>query len=86
MSRPEHIGVTAGGDDDLHNYDVEIEEDIFRPVNTQLDVTAPRPLPKKTSDALGIKDEIQITKQRKPRPKLDENLYVSIIETVCAAN
>jgi len=63
--------------DDLFNYDVE--DDVF--VDYQPNMDAP-PAAAKTSSAapkvadLGIDEEIQVVKKRKPIAKLDENRFV----------
>ena len=67
----------AGDDlDDLFNYDVETD-DVFRDYNPAMDapVRSTSPARPKTTD-LGIDEEIQITKKRKPIAKLDENRQV----------
>ncbi|MCJ1281224.1 chromosome segregation in meiosis- protein [Xylographa opegraphella] len=62
--------------DDLFNYDVETD-DVFRDYNPAMDApvqsTTP-PQPKATD--LGIDEEIQVTKKRKPIAKLDETRRV----------
>ena len=64
--------------DDLYDYNVNDTDDVFRDFNANMDApihdeqsrtkTAP-----KTGADLGIDDEVQIIKKRKPIAKLDEN-------------
>ena len=64
--------------DDLYNYDVG---DVFRDVNTNIDVSAQHQPAVKANGGehiagLGIDEEIKVTKKRAPVPKLDENRSV----------
>ena len=64
----------AGDDlDDLFNYDVETD-DVFRDYNPAMDapVRSTSPARAKVTD-LGIDEEIQVARKRKPIAKLDEN-------------
>ncbi|MCJ1405190.1 chromosome segregation in meiosis- protein [Xylographa trunciseda] len=68
----------AGDDlDDLFNYDVETD-DVFRDYNPAMDapVRTTSPARPKATD-LGIDEEIQVAKQRRPVAKLDENRLLS---------
>ena len=63
--------------DDLLDYNV-IEKDVFRDVDTTMDLpsmrkASPRPEDPKDILGLGIDEEIKVTKKRKPIVKLDEN-------------
>jgi len=63
--------------DDLFNYDVD--DDVFADFQPNMDVP---PIAAKNPSAapkvadLGIDEEIQVVKKRKPIAKLDENRYV----------
>jgi len=78
------VDVGAGGvpGDDLDDlFDYNVDNDIFRDVDTNMDVptntftTAPRPDEKGFSSGLGLDEEIKVTKRRTPIAKLDENRY-----------
>ena len=60
-------------DDSLFDYDVA---DVFRDVDTNMDVPAVRAEKKEDGAGLGIDEEIKVTKKRAPIPKLDENRFV----------
>ena len=67
--------VPADDLDDLFDYDVG---DVFRDVDTNMDIPAMRkPLEKADGKEnvadLGIDEEVKVTKKRAPVPKLDEN-------------
>lgn len=51
------------------------ERDVFRDVDTNMDVSARRKIPTAIDSAfgLGIDEEVKISKKRKPVAKLDEN-------------
>lgn len=59
-------------DDSLFDYDVG---DVFRDVDTNMDVPAARADEKENGAGLGIDEEIKVTKKRAPVPKLDENRF-----------
>lgn len=61
-------------DDSLFDYDVG---DVFRDVDTNMDVPAARADEKENGAGLGIDEEIKVTKKRAPVPKLDENRLLS---------
>ncbi len=74
------LAVPADDLDDLFDYDVNM--DLLRDVDTNMDAPAAPKLPTKTSGkesaiGLGIDEEIKVTKQRKPVPQLDEARYVT---------
>ena len=64
--------------DDLFDYNVNTD-DVFRDVDTNMNVparagsVAPRPAQPDSGAGLGIDEEIQVVKTRKPVPKLDED-------------
>ena len=58
--------------DSLFDYDVG---DVFRDVDTNMDVSAARAERKEGGAGLGIDEEIKMTKKRAPIPKLDENRF-----------
>ena len=59
-------------DDSLFDYDVG---DVFRDVDTNMDVPAVKGKRKEDGAGLGIDEEIKVTKKRAPIPKLDENRF-----------
>ena len=59
-------------DDSLFDYDVG---DVFRDVDTNMDVSAVRAERMEDGAGLGIDEEIKMTKKRAPIPKLDENRF-----------
>ena len=59
-------------DGSLFDYDVG---DVFRDVDTNMDVPAVRADRKEDGAGLGIDEEIKVTKKRAPIPKLDENRF-----------
>ena len=76
MALQESIAFDGGRDelDDLFNYDPK-DDDVFKPVELNLGEAAVLS-PKRPKPAdLGIDEEIQITKKRKPIPKLDQDRY-----------
>lgn len=87
MAQQESIAFEGSRDelDDLFNYDPK-DDDVFKPVESNLDelITLSPKRPKPAD--LGIDEEIQVAKKRKPIPKLDEDRYwinsskVSIID------
>lgn len=73
---------TMSGDalDDLIDNDMNIN-DIYRDVDTNMDVSARRKITSgadgvENSLGLGIDEEVKIVKKRKPVAKLDENRYI----------
>ena len=76
-------GPSAGGDDDLFNYDVD---DINDPFSENYVIPGSKETGKeaagksKSGAGLGIDEEIEITKKpRAPRVKLDEDRYESLV-------
>lgn len=74
---------TMSGDalDDLIDNDMTTVNDIYRDVDTNMDVSAMRKISNgvdgvENSLGLGIDEEVKIVKKRKPAAKLDENRYV----------
>ncbi len=57
-------------DDSLFDYSVG---DVFRDVDTNMEVPAVRVDGNEISAGLGIDEEIKVTKKRAPVPRLDEN-------------
>ena len=67
--------------DDLYNYNVDNADDVFRDFNANLDAPvhneqSETTRARNTGTDLGIDNEVQIVKQRKPVAKLDENKQV----------
>ena len=75
--------------DDLFDYDVG---DVFRNVDTNIDVSTPQKSVTKIEGrenlaGLGIDQEIKVIKKRAPVPKLDENRFLTIsLSVVLIAN
>lgn len=71
--------------DDLLDDD-EVANDIFRDVDTNMNIPSRRKAPSETdgpenSLGLGIDEEVKITKKKKPIVKLDENRYSRCIKS-----
>ena len=70
--------------DDLFNYDVD--NDLFKEVDTNMDVAREQPIASRSKDlagsGLGLEKEIKVTKKRAPIPKLDESRLVCSTEVV----
>ena len=69
-------------DDDLDNlFNYEIDNDLLREVDTNMDAPPRQHSTSKATDGaleagLGLDEEIKITRRRAPIPKLDENRCV----------
>ena len=75
MPAPTTTGPAADELDDLFSYDVPTD-DVFRDFHPTMDNAPTRVRsPAKVAD-LGIDEEIQVVKKRKPIAKLDENRQV----------
>ena len=61
-------------DDSLFDYGVG---DVFRDVDTNMEVPAVRVDGNEISAGLGIDEEIKVTKKRAPVPRLDENRFAT---------
>ena len=66
-------------DDSLFDYDVG---DVFRDVDTNMDVPAVRAERKEDGAGLGIDEEIKVIKKRAAIPKLDENRFAPNTATI----
>lgn len=68
--------------DDLFNYNVD--HDLFKEVDTNMDVAREQPIASRPKDlagsGLGLDEEIKVTKKRAPIAKLDESRFVFSIE------
>ena len=58
-------------------------DDVFRDVDTNIQIPPRNDSPSRaqntsTTDALGIDEQIKVTKKRAPVPKLDEDRFVSL--------
>lgn len=72
--------------DDLLDHPSE-ERDVFRDVDTNMDVPKRRKIPSAAQGidgafGLGIDEEVKISKRRKPVAKLDENRYACLSQSL----
>lgn len=78
------MGAHTGPTDDLDDlFDYSISNDIFRDVDTNMDVPANSTTvntagEKENGGGLGIDEEVKVTKKRAPVAKLDENRFAHI--------
>jgi replication fork protection complex subunit Csm3/Swi3 len=66
--------------DEIFDFNENSDDAIFAPIDTTIRV--PEPLhtsPKRKAVDLGLDEEVQVSKKRKPIAKLDEDRFVEIV-------